>query len=357
MPDPLSDLHLLRRYAEHDDADAFGLLVARHRRLVYGTCVRTLGHTNGSAAEDATQEAFLKLMKHAATIDTSPPAWLHRVAVNLCRDTQRSEAARRKRENRPDPRPIPLAADDAADARELERRLDAALESLPDAERALLAEHFLCEVPQSVIADREGVSRATLLRRVGRALVLLRERMGARATAAGVLASLLAAGAARADALPAAVTGSLAKLVMASGTTASGVEELPPAAVPTAGAAAGGGAPSPLAFTLVFLVPLFAMIVCAGLGAAVVLSRPAHSWESADRGAFVAETPTVRGFVVVDGSISLASDRIASAHVEGDGVQLVFGDGHAVATTRADADARVLHQTGRTLEALARDTP
>ena len=301
-------------------------------------------------------------MKHAATIDTSPPAWLHRVAVNLCRDTQRSEAARRTRENRPDPRPIPLASDEAAEHRELERRLDEAMDALPAAERALLAEHFLCEVPQSVIAEREGVSRATLSRRVGRALVLLRERMGTRATAAGVLASLLAAGSTRAAAVPAGLTGSLAKLVMLSGTTASGVEDPPPVEVTPVSAATtragdGRGVPSPLAFTLVFLVPLFAMIVCAGLGTAVVLSRPAHSWESADRGAFVAETPTVRGFVVVDGSTSLASDRIASAHVEGDGVQLVFGDGHAVATTRADADARVLRQTGRTLEALARDTP
>ena len=71
-----TDLHLLRRYAGVRDAEAFAELVARHRDMVYATCSRVLA--NAADAEDSTQECFLRLARHAASIRTSVAGWLCR---------------------------------------------------------------------------------------------------------------------------------------------------------------------------------------------------------------------------------------------------------------------------------------
>jgi hypothetical protein len=47
------------------DPHAFGQLVARHERRVYGLCLRILGSRED--AEDATQEAFLAALRKAAS--------------------------------------------------------------------------------------------------------------------------------------------------------------------------------------------------------------------------------------------------------------------------------------------------
>jgi RNA polymerase sigma-70 factor, ECF subfamily len=90
------------------DQDAFGELVARHERRVYGLCLRILG--NREDAEDATQEAFLAALRRASTFRQAAAfsTWLYRIAVNAATD----QARRRTRA-----RALPLdpeAADRAA---------------------------------------------------------------------------------------------------------------------------------------------------------------------------------------------------------------------------------------------------
>src|SRR5262245_7285128 len=89
-----SDADLLRQFVVRRDEGAFAALLERHGPLVLGICRRVLG--NSHDAEDAFQAAFLVLARKAASIrqQESLAAWLHRVALNVCR-TARLQSARR----------------------------------------------------------------------------------------------------------------------------------------------------------------------------------------------------------------------------------------------------------------------
>ena len=71
------------------DPRAFGELVARHERRIYGLCLRILA--NREDAEDATQEAFLAALRKAASFRRAAAfsTWLYRIAVNAATDQAR----------------------------------------------------------------------------------------------------------------------------------------------------------------------------------------------------------------------------------------------------------------------------
>jgi RNA polymerase sigma-70 factor, ECF subfamily len=71
------------------DPGAFGELVTRHERRVYGLCLRVLG--NREDAEDATQEAFLAALRKASSFRRAAAftTWLYRIAVNAATDQAR----------------------------------------------------------------------------------------------------------------------------------------------------------------------------------------------------------------------------------------------------------------------------
>ncbi len=67
-----------------------------HAKTVYRVCYAFLGRAQD--AEDATQETFVRLMRHDAafTSDEHLKAWLIRAASNVCRDTRKRAEARRR---------------------------------------------------------------------------------------------------------------------------------------------------------------------------------------------------------------------------------------------------------------------
>ena len=87
MTDP-SDEALLAAHLR-GDPQAFGELVARHERRIYGLCLRILG--NREDAEDATQEAFLAALRKASSFRRAAAfsTWLYRIAVNAATDQAR----------------------------------------------------------------------------------------------------------------------------------------------------------------------------------------------------------------------------------------------------------------------------
>jgi RNA polymerase sigma-70 factor, ECF subfamily len=133
----------LMRLAGSGDRPAFSRLVARHLRRATGVAGRISG--NRADAEEIVQEAFLRAWQKApdwkAQADRPEGAafstWFYRVLVNLCID--------RKRKPRTDPiEAASEVADESKDgfdvthSAEVGKRVAAAVETLPDRQRAAL---------------------------------------------------------------------------------------------------------------------------------------------------------------------------------------------------------------------------
>ena len=93
-----TDQELLVTYAATGDESAFAELVSRHGRMVYRTCLRTLGSEHD--AEEAAQAVFLVLVqkRRALRSEGELAAWLHRVAKNVAHLALRSRARRSRHE-------------------------------------------------------------------------------------------------------------------------------------------------------------------------------------------------------------------------------------------------------------------
>lgn len=95
-----SDESLLGTYADaaasrSEREVAFTTLVDRFQRRVFAVCLRTLGG-EVTAAEEATQEVFLRLARSADSFrgDAKLSTWLYTVARNVATDRVRHEARR-----------------------------------------------------------------------------------------------------------------------------------------------------------------------------------------------------------------------------------------------------------------------
>jgi RNA polymerase sigma-70 factor (ECF subfamily) len=92
MADP-TDPALVARAVAGDGA-AFAALAGPHQRAVFRHCYRMLG--SGADAEDATQDTLERAWRKLATYDGSGPfpAWLQRIATNICLDGLRARRVR-----------------------------------------------------------------------------------------------------------------------------------------------------------------------------------------------------------------------------------------------------------------------
>ncbi len=154
----MDDVSLLARYARDRDAEAFAEITRRHAGLVYGTCLRVLG--DQVRAEDAAQEAFLALARHAGAIRQSLVAWLHRVALHAALRQRRRERTALAVEHGDHPAPVREAGS------AMRPQQDAALERLPEHLREVIARRYLQGQVQEAIAADLGISQATVSRRL-----------------------------------------------------------------------------------------------------------------------------------------------------------------------------------------------
>ncbi|MEO2088982.1 MAG: RNA polymerase sigma factor, partial [Gemmataceae bacterium] len=169
-PRPAADADLLARFVADRDEAAFATLLARHGPAVFGVCRRILGHTHD--AEDAAQAVFVVLARNAAAIRrrTSLAAWLHGVAVRVCR-----KALARRRPT------TPIAAEPVvkqpASWEDGLRAIDEALSTLPESLRQPLVLCYLNGLSRDEAAAELGLGEATFRGRLDRGKARLRREL------------------------------------------------------------------------------------------------------------------------------------------------------------------------------------
>jgi RNA polymerase sigma-70 factor, ECF subfamily len=151
-----SDEELLASHLRGDQR-AFGQLVSRHERRVYGICLRMLG--NREDAQDAAQEAFLSALRRASTFRQAAAfsTWLYRIAVNAATDQARRRGRARTVPLEPDDAGVPAPARDPADhgdAVATAVTVQAALARIPEEFRAAVV---LCDLLRLPYADAAAV--------------------------------------------------------------------------------------------------------------------------------------------------------------------------------------------------------
>ena len=172
----------------HGDADAFGVLFARHRDRLWAVALRTMGNPDDAA--DGLQDGLIAAYRRAGSFrgDAAVTTWLHRVVVNACLDRIRSARVRRTEalpddldERRDRGAPATSRPDDPADAAVLSDRrrqvLDA-LATLPPEQRAALVLVDMEGYPVSEAAEMLDCAVGTIKSRCSRGRTRLAELLG-----------------------------------------------------------------------------------------------------------------------------------------------------------------------------------
>lgn len=172
-----SDVTLAAR-AGRGDQSAAGELVKRHTEKIYAVCYRMLGAKH--AAEDATQETFLRLWKHAAKWKPKGAkfeTWLYRVAMNICLDQLRKSKREAPEEAAPEVVDEADRPDQALFAGQRRFAIDRALEKLPERQRMAITLCHYQELTNIAAAEIMGVSVDALESLLARGRRALRDRL------------------------------------------------------------------------------------------------------------------------------------------------------------------------------------
>ncbi len=160
--------------AGRGDRVAASALVLRHTDKIMGACYRMLGER--AAAEDATQETFLRLWTHAGSWrDTGAKfeTWLYRVAMNICLDRLRKRGREAPEDAAPEQIDGTLRADQAMVEDERRAAVQAAVDALPDRQRlAVTLCHYqeLSNIEAAAIMEASVEAVESLLARARRTL-------------------------------------------------------------------------------------------------------------------------------------------------------------------------------------------
>ncbi len=188
-----SDEDLLIRFCG-GQPEAFGILVRRYERELYGYLRRYLG--DGSLAEDVFQNTFLQLYLKSGQYEPGRPVrpWLYTIATNQAIDALRrtgrhqavsldveresagegeAQALVELLENR-DPGPL-----EQAHGQERRERIRASVEQLPEFLRQVLVMAYYQGLKYREIADALGIPVGTVKSRLHAALVKLQEAWSA----------------------------------------------------------------------------------------------------------------------------------------------------------------------------------
>ncbi len=175
---PLAEAELVLR-AQRGDERAFETLIRPYEEIAFRVAYLITG--GAAEAEDAVQDGFVNAWRSLARFRRGEPLrpWLLRIVANAARNRRRSAGRRaqltlraQSEQGSGDAAPSPEAV---VVAREERRRLLAALESLPEKARVVLACRFLLGLSEEETATALGLRIGTVKSRTVRALDRLRD--------------------------------------------------------------------------------------------------------------------------------------------------------------------------------------
>lgn len=189
IDDRTPDLELVRRAAVQDH-EAFRVLMRRHNQMLYRAARSIL--KNEAEAEDAVQEAYMQAYRAMGNFrgDAKVSTWLVRIAVNesitrLHRHARRAEVIRLEGDDPQDHHSSEDSMNDsppeqperAALRSETRRLLEAKIDELPDAFRAVFVLRAVEELTVEETAAALDIPEATVRSRFFRARGMLRESL------------------------------------------------------------------------------------------------------------------------------------------------------------------------------------
>ena len=175
----LNDQELMRIVQAGDMSPATEIY-DRYSTRIYNFAYRFL--RNSEAAEDATQEVFVKMLKHANQFhgDAKLSTWLFSITANWCRDYLRKSDNKAKEAEdvlMQIPAPSELAPDRNLERREDEQRVQRALGALtPEQREAILLSRYQ-GLSYAEIAQISGCSEGAVKTRVFRAMETLKKAL------------------------------------------------------------------------------------------------------------------------------------------------------------------------------------
>ena len=165
------------------DLDAFGELVERYEDRVRRTAFLLVG--NRDDAQDVAQETFVRAFKSLSSFrhECAFSTWLHRITLNAARNWLRENRRRAQMSDLEwEAEMAPAKLDEATPEhqvlrREGARRLQAALQTLPDRYREALVLKVYHDLPYSDIAEILQVPVGTVRSRLAKARELVVKRL------------------------------------------------------------------------------------------------------------------------------------------------------------------------------------
>lgn len=166
--------------AQGGDRNAFSELVGIHAQGVMNVIFRMCG--DAQVAEDAAQETFMRAWSHLGSFradrETSLRAWLYRIALNAATDMLRKERRILPGDvedfHLTDPMPGPEGLFLQGERTALVQQ---AIQSLPDASRAVLVLKEYESLSYREIADALDIPIGTVMSRLNYARRLLKEKL------------------------------------------------------------------------------------------------------------------------------------------------------------------------------------
>ncbi len=174
---PEPELARLVKQAKAGDTAAFEAILRRYQRQVLLTSLRMLSG-NMEDAQDAAQQVFLRLHRSFNRLDEdrSFASWLYRITVNVCRDALRARARHSALPlEEAGQCPTTAAVVDTMRRNEQMRLIYAALETLPERERAAIVLRDIEGIPTSEVARILQSSEVTVRSQISKARVKIRK--------------------------------------------------------------------------------------------------------------------------------------------------------------------------------------